>query len=285
MQMQLQRQRQQKLTKERSQAAAVAAKAKRIANDWKREDDVMVLHERTQLARSGKEAEIRAADDALQQASSSLQSDGETRLHLDNRALVEKYDQAIDGQYEHFGSSSWRATMKEGEDEFAFERRESARGRKEALRGFGWSKADEHDEDALRSIVQQQLQTGPGAVDHLQTPSSWRTERLSMEPGAWRNEPTMAEVERAKTAQMLAHARSVRDYDSRRDRVTSVLGNWGSVQERVAEARYGAWRTKVDSQHSPRASSWAAKSMHRVSPPVHHPVLKSPRGPSVRSRP
>jgi len=279
MQMQLQRQRQQKERKERSQKADVAFRSKRVATDWKREDDVIATHERTQVARGSKEAEIRDADDALQQASSSLQSDGETKLHLGNREAVERYDQTTDDQYERRGSRHWAATMRAGEEEFAFEFAESRRARSEACRGFKWSKADEMAENALSRTVERQLQTGPGGREHLQTPGPWRADLQNMDPGAWRNRPRGAETERAKTAQTFAHARAVRDYDSRRGRVTSTLDNWGNVQERVADARFGAWRTKVDAQRSPRTPSWPDKRTHRMGPPVKNAVLaKSPRG-------
>jgi len=277
LQMQLARQRKEKQAKDRAHSERVAYRAKRTATEWKREDDLVSAHERMLLSTAGQEQGTRNAEDTLHEMSSSLHEDGATKLHLSDRRTLEERDQSTDDQRGNRGTSHYRATMNAGAAEFALERREFAEHRKEALRSFGWAKADEELEASLHATVSQQLPTGPGARGHLQTPGRWRADLQTIEPGAWVNEATDAEVQRAKTTQMQEHVRSVRNYEARRDTVVGMLNKWGDVQERVTDAKYAAWRTKVDANTSPRTPSWPDKQTHRVGLQLHTPVLSSPR--------
>lgn len=276
LQMQLARQRKEKQAKDRAHAERVAYRAKRTATEWKREDDLVSAHERMLLSTAGQEQGTRNAEDALHEMSSSLHEDGATKLHLSDRRTLEERDQSTDDQRGNRGTSHYRATMNAGAAEFELERREFAEHRKEALRSFGWAKADEELEASLHATVSQQLPTGPGARGHLQTPGRWRADLQTIEPGAWVNESTDAEVQRAKTTQMREHVRSVRNYEARRDTVVDMLDKWGNVQGEQLRA----------SSAEPQAHTPARAPAH-AQPPTHAPApdpCPSPQ-PQPRSMP
>jgi len=266
LQLQMERLRQEKLAKAKAKKADTAAKAKKLASDWERKDALVNQHAVVQNAIGASEQGARHEERRLREMEEKLKRENEVAAHLANREAMEALSAANDAEIVRCGAEAWSRGMQVGAEEFALERIEYAKAQKAAVRDFGWSKADERLQEDVRRTTSKQLPTGPGALNHRQTPATWRADQLSMSPAAWGSHPINATVERAKTAQMRAHGKHMRGLEQRRGHVTAVMENWADLGVRVSDTHYKAWRVKVDAVHSPRTPVWPDKSTHRIRP-------------------
>jgi len=265
LQLQMERVRQQQLAKERKKKAGVAQKAKKLASDWKVEDALLRDNARVQKSIGATEHAERLLKEEIRQKEVKLLHGIDVQTHLANREMVEDRFVRQDAELARRGEQQWARGMRAGAEEVALEKLERDRFRRTSNREFAWAKEDVVADTEVRKVTGRPLPTGPGAIEHRQTPArTWRVESLTMSPAAWTNSPTDATVERAKTAQMRSHRQKTTAYEQRRAHVTSTLDAWGDVGVRVGDAKYAAWRHKVDAVHSPRNPGWPDKSTHRI---------------------
>jgi hypothetical protein len=274
-----QMQREQATMTARKQAMAAEAKRRRarLESSWKGEDDNIATKRSSQLGIAVQEQSIRNSDDATEGTLRGLRHDGHVSLMLGNRDFVEKRDEAADVLSRKHGAKHWQFWNEHGAKEYAMEQREGKKGMVHAVRGFRFAKDDEaHDAkiDATGGtarltatrLVGTRLPTAPDKGGHGQSAGLWRTETLSMTPGAWRHNQTDSQVERAKTASWRAHNAHVEHSAKRSAAVTAYISGMDALDARVSDARLGPWRHKVDTATSSThaTSFWPDKGTHRA---------------------
>ena len=268
MQIQLERERQHKLARDKTKQATVAAKSKQLAASWRREEGVRVHDEaRVQSARGRVEAEARQVESACRMLNESLHHDKEVHDQFEHRKAIEDRARAHDRRSEHRGTHHWANVMEAGAARFARERVEFHNSQAAALKGFAWAKVDEADKAELVREVEgpeSRLPTGPAALQHRQTPGSWRAAQLSMAPARWQTSPLNAEVVRAQSAQAHENLRVRKQRAADRERMEAMLQKRADLLGRVADRSYASWRHKVDTVRPPQTPSWPDQRTHRI---------------------
>lgn len=217
---------------------------------------------------------------------------GKVQHVLDTRACIESREKAADDLAQSQGDAKWKIGMQRGAKEVELEKAEEAQFRRHAVRGFRWAKEDEASErqlDAAAGTARKigsrdpstRLPTSPVKGGHAMSPGTWRVETQNMAPGAWRNSQLDSQVNQAKEADRLAKDRLVAEAKRRQTLNTRFIENWSNAQLNVRDARYRAWRLKVDAAHPPKTWGSLHASTHRVSRPAspseRRPLYESPR--------
>lgn len=317
---QIHRQRMQEVVRKRVASEAAKQRRLRVDKEWKvKEQLVDSFVKQLQPGLGANEQNERHADDTMARTLSGCDArilvknaEGETPLRknasrktagglkheakmqqtLGVRECIEQRDAAADDLAQRHGEAKWQIGMERGGREVALEKAAEVQQRLNALRGFTWAKEDEkadlkHDASSgsARLIASRlpstRLPTAPVKSGHAMSPGIWRVDTQSMAPGTWQNTQLDAQIEQAKEADRKFKGKQVAEAKQRRGATDRYLGNWTDAQLNVRDARYRAWRLKVDAGHRRAVFGWTHPSTYRVMSPVApsepRPTAESPR--------
>ena len=229
MQMIIERERREKEAKAQAKTAVARERARRLAEDWQREDVKQNEHSRLQVLIGKQEHTMRTADDSLLHKTNRLRHDSGMALQQESRRQVEGRSGFADAQHEKCRNQSWARGMKAGSEEFALERSEFHKSQVAAVMAFGWAKDDDQQTQERRRATTAQLPMGPNALNYRQNPGAWRADALCLSPRPWTNSPLNDTVRHAHEAQRRARVSEISNVDSRRRQVTSTLDEWGDL--------------------------------------------------------
>ena len=287
---------QRKMNRERDSAAvrkrasleAIRVRRERILKAWQDSDTSDDFFVRQQLLVAKEEGRVRATNSTTVDLLNGLRHEAEMNQMLHSSKKVDYRNYAADKLTEKQTKGRWQVRIRRGE--FGSEELNAANCRDYAKRGFRWAKADEKDEkeiDVVKTSSVYQLPRPASARPSSGSPNDSITPDPEMSPESMHHRrqarPKSADYKsREAEGRMQVPPSKVPHVNpyvvEGRMSVQHVnphvnphgrlhLENWTRSTLSVRDARFRAWRLKVDAEHGPRTFGWPHSSTHRVYPP------------------
>lgn len=229
LQQQLERERKRKEGQRVRAKSAASTRAIRTSDAWTLKDVVARQHTAEQNGIAAADRSIADADANLAREYNSASKQLAVTRNAGQRIALEGRARALDRRAERHGAALWQRGMQRGRQEYNLQAKEEAEERKAALRGFAAAEKMEQRHQALSELLRQTLPTGPvGGTNTL---------------------GSGGQMEREKHKRWTEHRTRIGERDDRMS--TRHLQKQEDVLRKVAEARYDAWRQKVDVKFEP----------------------------------